>query len=266
LYTQLVRRAGFLLALTLFVGGDAVGATAPTLAISATGVLGDSDTIVIAITNPSNRVDIEIPQGYAFPQPAPQGGHAFISFSDGTGGGRATVSALASPPATDCAGGRHDQVWEYRFSAADVVVFLSGRDMTICPLPPNTDAIVVASKYWSTPQTAGAYTWRATTAGGAQASTTIRLPVRLTLAQIARRPKVRLRARLTENGSPVADHTVLLAVSGRSLTEAPTRPDGSVTFTLRLRRRAAAYVTTALGADAREPHTLRSNRITVRPG
>lgn len=100
-----VRRAGVLLALTLFLAGDAVAAPAPTLAVSATGVLGISDTIVIAVTNLSSRVDVEIPPGYAFPGPKPQGGHAFITLGDGTGAGRAVLSPLASPPATDCPAG-----------------------------------------------------------------------------------------------------------------------------------------------------------------
>ena len=259
-----MRRAGCLLAFLLLLGGDAVGATAPTLAVSATGVLGDSDTIVIAITNPSSRVDVEIPQGYAFPQPTPQGGHAFISFSDGTGGGRAEVRPLTNPPATGCAGGSHDQVWEYRFSSADIFVFLLGRVMTICPLPTKTDAITVASKYWSTPRTAGDYTWRATTADGARATATTRLPVRLTLAQTARRPKVRLRARLTENGLPAAGRGIQLVVNGKWAAEARTKLDGNAAFTLRLTRRATAYATTSLGADAGEPHTLQSKRLIVR--
>jgi hypothetical protein len=258
-----VRTAGCLLALALVLGSDAVGATVPTLAISATGLLGEDDTIVVAVTNPSNRVDVEIPQGYAFPEPAPQGAHAFISFSDGTGGGRAAV-APATPPTNDCAGGTHKQVWEARFSSADVFVFLSGQVMTICPLPSNTVSITLASKYWSTPRTAGAYTWRATTADGAQATATIRLPVLLKLTQTGRRPKVRLRARLTENALPAVGQTIQLVVPGRSPVGARTNVDGSATFSLRLKRRTTLYATTALGANAGEPHTLQSNRLNVR--
>jgi hypothetical protein len=250
----------------LMLGGKAVGAAAPTLSISATGVLGDDDTIVVAVTNPSSRVDIEIPQGYAFPEPAPRAGHAFISFSDGTGGGRAVVAPLISAPASDCAGGTHEQVWEARFNSADVFVFISGRVMTICPLPSNTVSIAVASKYWSTPRTAGNYTWRATTGDGSQATATIRLPVRLTLAQIARRPKIRVRARLTENATPAANRSVQLVMAGRSPIGARTNADGNATFTLRLKRRTSVYATTSLGVDAGEPHTLRSNRFIVRPG
>jgi hypothetical protein len=243
----------------------AAGATAPTLAISATGVLGDSDTIVIAVSNPSSRVEIEIPEGYAFPQPGPSAGHAFIRFADGSGGGRGVVSVLRTPPAATCARGTPDQVWDAGFDTTRVFVFLAARVMTICPLPAQTTEIVIASKYWSTPREPGAYEWRATTADGASATATIRLPVRLTLAQTARRPKVRLRARLTENGAPLPGALVqLVGGGGRSLTTARTRADGSAAFTLGIRRKTVVYAVTALGADAGEPHTLQSNRLTVR--
>lgn len=136
--------------------------------------------------------------------------------------------------------------------------------MTICPLPPNTVSITVGSKYWSTPRTAGAYTWRATTADGAQALATIRLPVRLKLVQTARRPKVRIRARLTENALPAVGRSIQLVLPGRSPVGARTTRDGSATLSLRLTRRTTVYATTALGADAGEPHTLQSNRLIVR--
>jgi hypothetical protein len=248
----------------LLVGGG-TAATAPTLAISATGVLGDDDTIVIAVENPSSRVDIEVPAGYAFPQPAPQAGHTFITFADGTGGGRGVVSQLATPPAVSCAGGAHDQVWDAGFSSVRVFIFLAARVMTICPLPRQTSEIVVASKYWSTPRIPGTYVWRATTADGAQATATVRLPVRLALAQIARRPKVRVRARLTENGVPIAGRSVQLVVAGHSPAVVRTRADGSALFTLRIRKETTVYAVTSLGSDAGEPHTLTSHRLTVRP-
>lgn len=136
--------------------------------------------------------------------------------------------------------------------------------MTICTLPAGTQAIAVASKYWSTPRTPGAYTWRATTTDGAQATTTTRLPVRLTLSQTARAPRVRLRARLTENGLPAANRAIQLVVNGRWTAQARTDASGTAAFTLRLKRRATAYVTTALGGDAGERHTLQSIRLVVR--
>jgi hypothetical protein len=256
---------GLLLALALFLGGDAAGGTELRLAVSATGVLGVSDTVVIAVTNPSSRVDVEIPAGYAFPAPKPSGGHASITVGEGAGSGRVVLSPLTSPPATDCAGGSHDQIWKYDFASGPVYVFLSGRVMTICPLPANTQAIAVASKYWSTPRTAGAYTWRATTAQGAQATTTTRLPVRLTLSQTARQPKVRLKARLTESGLPAANRAIQLVVNGKWIAQGRTNIRGTATFTLRLKRRTTAYVTTTLGDDAGERHTLQSSRLVVRP-
>jgi len=259
------KAAACLVAFAALLGGGAAGATAPTLAISATGVLGDDDTIVIAVSNPSTRVDIEAPQRYAFPTPAPQAGHAFLSFADGTGAGRGVVSPLASPPATACAGGgAHDQVWDAGFSSVHVFVFVTGRVMTICPLPAQTTEIVIASKYWSTPRSAGAYIWQATTADGAHATATIRLPVRLTLVQTARGRHARLRARLTANGTPVAGHVVQLIVGLRSVAVARTQADGSAVFTLRVRRKTVVHAVIALGAEAGEPHTLASNRLTVR--
>jgi len=103
------------------------------------------------------------------------------------------------------------------------------------------------------------------TAQGAQATTTTRLPVRLTLSQTARRPTVRLRARLTESGLPAANRAIQLVVNGRWVAQRRTNVRGSATFTLRLKRRATAYVTTTLGDDAGERHTLQSSRLVVRP-
>ena len=137
--------------------------------------------------------------------------------------------------------------------------------MTICPLPQGTQTVAVASKYWSTPRAAGAYTWRVTTQDGAQATTITRLPVRLTLAQTAHKPTVRLRARLTENGLPVANRPIQLVVNERWSAQSRTKADGSAAFSLRLKRRAAVYVTAALGADAGEKHTVQSARLVVRP-
>ena len=61
-----VRAVAGLVAFCALVGG-AAGAAAPTLAISATGYLGFPDTVVIAVSNPSSRLEIRIPDGYGFP-------------------------------------------------------------------------------------------------------------------------------------------------------------------------------------------------------
>ena len=63
-----VRRAGLLLAMAFFLGGDAAAGTEFEARRRATGVLGVSDTVVIAVTNPSSRVDVEIPRRLRIPR------------------------------------------------------------------------------------------------------------------------------------------------------------------------------------------------------
>ncbi len=87
--------------------------------------------------------------------------------------------------------------------------------MTICPLPERTTRIIVVSKYWSTRTAAGNYTWKATTADGATATATIRLPVQLTLTRTKRGAKTHLRARMTANGAPVRAKAIHLLAGGR---------------------------------------------------
>lgn len=258
----MVRSTACLAVIVALLGGAASGANAPTIAVSATGTLGVDDTIVIAVSNPSTRVAIEVPEGYAFPRPAPIGGHAFIRYAGGTG--ERGVIAVRKTPAAPCGDGDPQQIWSLGFTSADVVAAVSGTVMTICGLPAHTTEIVVASKYWSTPQAAGVYVWEATTADGAQATTTIRLPVRLTVAQLARRP-VRLRARLTEDDVPIAGKYVHLVVPNRAPLATRTRADGTALFTLRLRRKTTVYAQISLGEQASEAHVLSSNRLTVRP-
>ena len=256
------RSAVCLADIAVLLGGAASGADAPSLAISATGVLGDDDTIVIAVSNPSTRVAIDVPAGYAFPR-VPLGGHAFIEYADGSGErGVVDVHARNAEP---CAAGEHEQVWELGFSSAHVFVFLADRRMTICPLPSRTTKIVLASKYWTTPHTRGDYAWRATTSGGADATATIRLPVLLTLAQTKRGHAARIRVRLTENGVPVAAKFIQLVVGHRSVATARTRLDGSALFTLHIRRKIVVHAATSLGEQAGEPHTLQSKPLAVRP-
>ena len=257
-----MRSIACLALLAALLGGAASAADAPTLAISATGVLGDDDTIVIAVSNPSTRVEITVPEGYAFPRPAPTAGHAFIRYAGGTGE-RGVVSVLAAPPQAPCAAGA--QAWNLGFTSANIFAFVSGQVMTICGLPRNTIEIVLASKYWSTPQSAGDYVWLATTADGANARTTIRLPVRLTLAQTKRRPVATLRARLSENGLPIPRKLVQLVVPGRAPLAARTSANGTAHFTLRIRRKTVVYAETSLGEQASEAHTLLSKRLVLRP-
>jgi hypothetical protein len=259
-----VRAVAGLVAFCALVGG-AAGAAAPTLAISATGYLGFPDTVVIAVSNPSSRLEIHIPDGYGFPQRDDSGGHAVVRFADGSGE-RGRVSVLATHPPNTCASGEATRVWDMGFTRARVFVFLAPGVMTICPLPSETTHIMLASKYWSTPGTAGAYLWRATTADGARAAATVRLPVVLTLAQIARRPRVRVRARLTEDGAPISGKLVVLSTgSQRLLAQTRTRADGTALFALGIRRKVAALATVMIGEQADEPHSVRSARVTLRP-
>jgi hypothetical protein len=262
-----LRAACVVLSAAVAAGGAGAAANVPNLWISTTGeVRGDGDTIVIAVSSPSTRVEVDVPAGYDFPHPAPgaETGHAFIQLADASGE-RGMVSALQPQTSHACAPSGHDQVWDAGFTAAHVFVFLTGQKMTVCPLPSQTTAIVIASKYWSTPRAPGAYVWRATTADGTQATATIRLPVRLTLVRTRRGPRTRLTARLTENGAPVAAKVVQLVAAGRSTALARTRTDGSVAFALRIRRRTVVYAVAAIGEQTGEPHSVQSNRLVLRP-
>jgi len=235
----------------------------PTLAVSTTGdIRGSGDTVVLAVSSPSSRVDIDVPEGYGFPPPPIVGGHAFIRFADGSGDARAVVRPVEGAPAAACAADPHEQVWAAEFPTR-VFVFLNGRRMTICPLPERTTRITVASKYWSTPTAAGDYTWRATTADGATATATVRLPVQLTLTRTKRGAKTHLRARITANGAPVRAKAIHLLAGGRLVATGRTRSDGTTTFVIRINRRTIVYAQAAIGEEADEPHSVRSNRLTL---
>jgi hypothetical protein len=257
-----LRLATLLAAFAAVLSGGAGAANGPTLAVSTTGdIRGSGDTVVVAVSSPSSRVNIDVPEGYAFPRPAPLGGHVFIRFADGSGE-RGVVRPVQGAPSAACAAGPFDQVWDTGLSRS-VFVFLTGRRMTICPLTQGTTRITIASKYWSTPTAAGNYAWRVTTGEGATATATVRLPVRLTLARTKRGAKTHLRARMTENGAPVRAKAVHLVAHGGVAASGRTRSDGTAMFVLRISRRTIVYVQAAIGEDTDEPHMVRSNRLTL---
>jgi hypothetical protein len=252
-----------LAAFAAVLSGGATAGNAPTLAISTTGdIRGSGDTVVVAVSFPSSRVDIDVPEGYAFPRPSSVGGHAFIQFAEGSGDPRAVVRPVEGTPAAACAVGPHEQVWAAEFSMR-VFVFLTGRRMTICPLPERTTRITLASKYWSTPTAAGDYTWKATTADGATATATVPLPVRLTLTRTKRGAKTHLRARMTANRAPVRAKAIYLLAGGRIIATRRTRSDGTTRFVIRINRRTTVYAQAAIGEEADEPHSVRSNALTL---
>jgi hypothetical protein len=246
------------------LSGAAAAGNAPTLAISTTGdIRGSGDTVVVAVSSPSSRVDIDVPEGFGFPRPPIVGGHAFIQFADGSGEARTEVRPIEGAPAAACVAGSHEQVWAAEFLHARVFVFLTGRRMTICPLPERTTRITVASKFWSTPTAAGDYTWTATTADGATATATVRLPVRLTLTRTKRGAKTHLRAQMTANGAPFRAKAIHLLAGGRLVATRRTRSDGTTTFVIQINRRTIVYAQAAIGEEADEPHSVRSNRLTL---
>jgi hypothetical protein len=68
---------------------------------------------------------------------------------------------------------------------------------------------------------------------------------------------------MTENGAPLRAKAVHVLAGGRVAATARTRSDGTAMFVIRISRRTIVYAQAAIGEEADEPHSVRSNRLTL---